>query len=353
MKRNVFCAGVTTVFCTLALGGCFLPKEEAKPSILVKGDSARVYEMTEVVRGEIQKTKTLVATYQQVKTENLSFSVDGRGLDGVYVSVGDEVKKGDLLANLLCEEERKQLTELEYSMKTKELQLVHLQEQKELELEQLSGKKATMSSGEYQGKVSQVQEDYKRKEEDIQDALYIEGLQAEQLRRVVSGSELYAGMDGTVTHLEPMGAGFFSRSGRKMITLSAGDECAFECSDGEYGEFFTKGDSYTFATSSGVKYETYFTGVDVATGVLRFELIKKQYGLPLGLRVLYSLVLEQKEDVLYLPKRAVHYTDGKAYVYYTDAEGNRQMKFITVGMDGDSTIEILDGLTEDEEVILR
>lgn len=353
MGRKRFYAGTMLLSCALAFGGCLLPKEEAKPSILVNGDSGRAYELTKAVRGDIQKTKTMMATYQQVKTENLSFSVDGRNLSGVYVSVGDTVNEGDLLAELICDDEKDQLRELEYQIKTQEMQLTHLQEQEELELNQLARRKGSMSTSTYQGEVSKVKEEYRIEREDIEDMLYVERMMCEQLRAVIDGCGIYAGMDGTVTYMEPMATNYFSWSGRKVITVSAGEECVFECGDIEYESYFKKEEVYTFATSAGVKYETFFVGADENGGVLRFELTKPQYGLPLGMRVLYSLVLEHKEDVLYLPKSAVHYTDEKAFVYYMDSEGNRQMKFITVGMTADSVVEVVDGLAEGEEVILR
>lgn len=353
MGRKRFFAGTMLLSCTLAFGGCLLPQEEAKPSILVKGDSARAYELTKAVRGDIQRTKVLMATYQQVKTENLSFSIDGRNLAGVYVSVGDTVSEGDLLAELICDDEREQMRELEYRIKTQEMQLTHLQEQEELELKQLAKRQGSMSTTVYQGEVSKIKEEYKLAREDIEDMLYVENMQCEQLKEIIEGCCIYAGMDGTVTFLEPMGTNYFSWSGRKVITLSAGEECAFECGGAEYASYFTKGEVYTFATSAGVKYETFFVAADEDAGILRFELTKPQYGLPLGLRVLYSLVLEHKEDVLYIPKSAVHYTDEKAYVYYIDDDGIRHMKYITVGMAADLYIEVLDGLKEGEEVILR
>ena len=66
-----------------------------------------------------------------------------------------------------------------------------------------------------------------------------------------------------------------------------------------------------------------------------------------------EIVLEEKKDVLSIPKNAVYYAGDKAYVYYFDEEGNRQIKSITVGLQADSRVEVLEGLTEGEEVILR
>lgn len=346
-------AGAVLLSCTLTLGGCLLPQEEERPAILIKEETVKTYEMTQAVRGDIQKTKTLTATYQQVMAENLSFSVNGRRLEGVYVSVGDTVKKGDLLAELYCSEEKEQMQELEYEIKTQELEIEHLQEQKELKLKQLARRKDTMSEAEYQKSAEEIEEAYRIETEDLEDIIYIESLQYENLRAWVDGCRIYAGMDGTVTYMGYVGSSYISWPGRTLLTVSDSSVCAFQCSETEYIPYFNVGETYTFATSAGVEYETVLAEADAETGVFRFELTETQYGLPIGLRVLHSLVLEEKEDVLYLSKSAVHSAGDKNYVYFIDEDGIRQMKYVTVGMSGDAVVEILDGLAEGEEVILR
>lgn len=353
MGRKRVYAGALLLSCAVTFGGCFLPQEEDRPSILVKEETVKTYEMTQAKRGSIRKTKMLSATYQQVMTENLSFSVDGRRLTGVYVSMGDAVKKGDLLAELYCDEEKEQVQRLEYEIKTQKLEVEHLQEQKELKLSQLARRKGTMSETQYQESVAGIEEAYRTETEDLEDMIYIETLQYEKLSSRVAGCRIYAGMDGTVTYMGYTGSGYISWQGRTLLTVSDSSVCAFQCSDTGYIPYFNVGETYTFATSSGVEYETVLAEADEGTGVFRFELTEAQYGLPLGLRVLYTLVLEEKKDVLYLPKSAVHYVGEEAYVYYIGEDGIRQMKYITVGMIADMEIEVLDGLAEGEEVILR
>ena len=353
MRRKRIYAGAIAVICALALCGCGTKRDDGASTILVTDDAAGSYEMTQVQKGKIQKTKVLVANYQQVKSENLSFQVDGRRLSGVYVSMGDTVAKGDLLAELYCDEEKESLASLEYEIKTQEMQIKHLQEQKELELAQLARKKASMSTAEYENRVQLLEDEYRLETEDIEDRIYVAQLRYDELYAWVEGCKIYAGMDGTVTYMRDTGSSFISWSGNKVITVSDSAECAFVCDDIEYASYFEMGKEYVFATSNGVEYETILTEIDEEGGVLRFELKVPQYGMTLGQRVLYSLVLEEKEDALSIPKSAVHYAGEGAYVYYFDENGNRQIKEITVGLAADSRIEVAGGLTEGEEIILR
>lgn len=353
MGRKRLFAGTLVCSCVLSFGGCMLPQEEARPAILVKEETVKAYEMTPVVRGDIRKTKTLTAVYQQVNTENLSFSVNGRRLAGVYVSVGDTVKTGELLAELYCDEERELLAELEYEIMTQKIELEHLEEQKGLKLAQLAKRKDSMTKAQYEAQAKKIADEFRLQMEDLEDALYIEEMQYESYKAYVDGCTLYADMDGTVTYLGYTGSSFYSRAGYNLITVSDSSVCAFQCSETDYIPYFTAGEVYTFVTSAGVEYETTLAEADAATGTFRFKLLETQYGLPIGLRVLYSLTLDEKKDVLYLPKNAVHFVDGRAYVYYIGEDGIRQMKYISVGMEADAQIEIIDGLAEGEEVILR
>ena len=95
MRRKRIYAGALLLVGALALCGCGSKADEDVSSVLVAGNGTSSYEMTQVQKEDLQKTKILIANYQQVKSENLSFSVDGRRLSGVYVSLGDTVTKGE------------------------------------------------------------------------------------------------------------------------------------------------------------------------------------------------------------------------------------------------------------------
>ena len=353
MGRKRFYAGVVLASCALAFCGCTAKQEEDHLSALAANNGAKSYEMIQVDRSTIQKTKVISANYEQVMTENLSFSVDGRRLAGVYVSLGDTVKKGDLLAELLCEEEQDYLNELEYAITTQEMQITQLQEKKELDLAQLSRKKAELPEEEYLAKVTKIEQEYQRKTEDIEDQLYIERMQYDELYQWIEGCKIYAGLDGTVTYMGELGSEYSSWSRGKVFTVSDDAECAFLCTEPGFVSYFSEGEHYVFSSSTGEEFETVLTTKDDATGLMRFELVEGRQSTVLGQRVMYSLVLEERQDVLNLPKSAVHFVDGDAYVYVFDSEGNRQAKKIEVGLQADMKVEIISGLSEGEEVILR
>lgn len=316
-------------------------------------DVRGAYEFTTVTRDTVQKTKIIAANYQQVKTENLSFGTAGGRLAGVYVELGDEVKKGDLLAELYCEEEKLYFTELEYTMKTQRMQIEHLKEQRNLELTQLAKEKSAYTTAEYQSKLKELEDSYRTQIEDLEDKIYIENMEYTYLKQLLEAYRIVAGMDGTVTFVGETGSDFVSWPGYKMFTISDGEELAFLSSEKDYIPYFTLGETYVFATSTGVEYRTVLEEINEVAGTMRFELVGGQGSTSIGQRVLYTLVLEERENVLSLPSNAVHNVGEGTYVYYFDENGNRQIKEVQVGLIASGKVEIVAGLSEGDEVILR
>ena len=64
-------------------------------------------------------------------------------------------------------------------------------------------------------------------------------------------------------------------------------------------------------------------------------------------------ILEEHKNVLTLPVDAVHNADGKNYVYVLGENNIWETKWITVGLEGKDNVEITDGLSEGDMVILK
>ena len=61
----------------------------------------------------------------------------------------------------------------------------------------------------------------------------------------------------------------------------------------------------------------------------------------------------QKENVLCISKQALYQADGKYYVYMPDEAGLKQVRFIEIGLIGDTYVEVVSGITEGEKVIRK
>ena len=76
-------------------------------------------------------------------------------------------------------------------------------------------------------------------------------------------------------------------------------------------------------------------------------------GIEVGTSGTIQFVMSKKEQVLCIPVTTLNEADGKYYVYVVDETGMRQVKWVEVGLIGNTTVEILNGLEEGEKVIRR
>lgn len=66
------------------------------------------------------------------------------------------------------------------------------------------------------------------------------------------------------------------------------------------------------------------------------------------------LTTEQKrENVLMVSTMAVWRAEDRSYVYVLSDDNAREVRWIETGLYGDSTVEVISGLTEGEKVILK
>lgn len=72
--------------------------------------------------------------------------------------------------------------------------------------------------------------------------------------------------------------------------------------------------------------------------------------LQLGAAVRVTVVLERKDDVLWLPPQAIRTFGGRRFVVIQE-EGGQRIVDVTIGIEGDERVEIVDGLMEGQVVV--
>jgi hypothetical protein len=63
-----------------------------------------------------------------------------------------------------------------------------------------------------------------------------------------------------------------------------------------------------------------------------------------------AVVLEQKDDVLWLPPAAIRTFEGRKFVVVQEGAGQRQVDVI-LGIESEDRVEIVDGVKENEVVV--
>ena len=82
----------------LCLGGCGKQQVAQQQISLEPEEEQALFETVTVDYGDVTLSQKIQCTYRQVEDQEVCFTVSGRIIDRIYVSVGDMVHKGDLLA---------------------------------------------------------------------------------------------------------------------------------------------------------------------------------------------------------------------------------------------------------------
>ena len=350
LKR--FISLVLAVGCLMGLSGCFLlPKEPEVPELpLVTPYSGAEYIMASVTRGDMVLSQTVSLSYSATRREDLKFSVADKKYGTVFVSVGDRVSAGELVAELESESLKDAIQSTENAIEKLEIQLAAAQEAFSIAQEQEALRGGSDAAS-------------KAREADI--AYYSASLEIRRQKLAEQQNELeslrlYAGIDGTVTYVKTIKEGDTSSKADLIVAITDTDSSLFKGSTTEY-RLFPAGAEMNVLSGS----EEYPCKV-VTAEALGIENPLNEHGqknvflqiigpeLPSGdnIRGQLELTLDSRSDVLMVPKRAVFTVGEQAYVYYEDANGLKNAKPVKTGLTAGQFTEILDGLSEGDSVIV-
>lgn len=343
---------------SMALTGCsILPAEETFPAApILRTYQAEEYKMATVQRGDLAETKKVTCNYKPAKQESLAFGVSGKEIKGIYVTSGQEVKAGQLLAELEHEALSEQMENLEYQIKVLQTQNEYAMKSWDVEI-QILDLKYEKNSDDHAAKKAVVDAKYILELEANNDVLHIKELRLKELKDEVRLCKIYAGMDGTVTYVRNVQESDRSEEGRSMITIADMETTAFVVR-GDDVEYFSIGDEVTInkgkSEAAAICVEASALGIsEEAQNSVYFQLVQPDPTLESGNSGIIQVVLDSRENALYINKNAIKTTQGKNFVYVLNEEGLRESRDVTVGKVFGDVVEILDGLKEGESVILK
>ncbi|MCH5338266.1 MAG: efflux RND transporter periplasmic adaptor subunit [Acetatifactor sp.] len=359
LKRICVCTAAVLLLCSCG------QKEEEDNILTIERDGTDLtyeYGMAEI--GDMVKTEKIRCTYRQMNEEEVSFSLTGRLVDRVYVQEGDSVKKGDLLAELSSKELERAIEDLEYDIARYELLLSYTDINEEYDISgywvnYLYYSGMSQYDKEYlESRIESTQQAYRYLREDYSDIIEADKKELEKLKQELCSSRIYAGIDGVIFKMKSGLEGSTSEAGEVVINIYDTSLCLFEASTPEAAGYFTEGETVSmtiyFASNAG-QYELMPWHMDEWGEKQWFSIYSspEEANLEVGTTGSIEVVSARRQDVLKVPKEAVHPAGDANYVYVMNSDNIREVKWIETGLYGDDAVEILDGLTEGERVILK
>lgn len=360
MKRR-FLTVILAVGVLLTITGCGQQTVEVPQDILIQEDEEEAYPTTTVEPGDVVKNITIRCQYLSTDKQELSFPVNGKLIERVEVKLGDYVSAGKLLAALDIQDLEEQIEELEYQVETQELRIKQTEEMKAFDLDSAE----VMFGYTYQtrkdrealeNKKAGIEEQYKTTLEDMSDQLTLLKQRLQQAREEWDAGQLIADITGEITFIDAGMQDTYSVKDRVVVTVSNLDECYFITDTTDYSDFFHEGESFEIMYRiSGDPY----TCEAVPAHMDSWEEMGQMYFKPLEEEIIPSktngtitMELDRREQVLSVPKLAIHESDQGPFVYLVE-DGLLEMRYVTIGLEGDTLVEITEGLKQGEVVALK
>ncbi|MGI6577606.1 MAG: efflux RND transporter periplasmic adaptor subunit [Eubacteriales bacterium] len=378
LQRTAAYAFITT-FSILAmmfvLSSCsFLPvEEEPPPAPILRSYEKTEYKFAEVTRGDIVESVRITCQYSPAVEQTLSFSVSNLPVVNVYVTRGDLVKAGDILAELDSSDIDAQIEAAQLYLKRLKLELsrrvkIHELDLKAetLKLESLtekyqtaedSVKPAIYDSIENQNQIIASLIDNHNKQAEIFDIrISASKLKLSELQEQKSKRTLVSGIDGTVTYLKETGPNTLSVEKEKFITIADKSTSVFIVS-GKDAKYFSPGDEVTVQLSGEFRDATVIDAKDLnlepSDVTAYIQLNETAFDIKENATGVITIELDRRDDVIYVASTAIKMANGKSIVYVLDDNEIKTLKEVVTGFAADNKTEIVSGLEPGDLVIIE
>lgn len=361
-NKRPFLFAVSALLVAGALGGCGKEEKTGDLITVVSGDDEISYNFTTVVRDDVYETQTVRCSYQKNAEQEVFFPVSGKKIDRVLVNVGDEVKKGDVLAQLDVGSLQGEIETLKYKISRNELLLSYIEEQEILDTQSIVlDYYYGYLYGNEEAKDNKIEELKKQNEKaatGYNDSLEFDRRELQKLQGEYQNSMVRAAFDGTVNFVAENLQGSTTNVETCIIKIQDNEEGYFEAQAGELASYFTDGEIVEMKIAYGDgkgDYELLPLNMDewgesqyfsIVSGLNMDELSKDSKGD-------ITIITNKRENVLCIPASCVRLAGEDSYVYVLDENGMRSVRWIETGVKGDGKIEVTKGLDEGDKVIVR
>lgn len=323
----------------LTLAGCsLLPVEDESLQPPLIQPVEEELDIVEATRGNIETSLRGTANFVSASSETLFFKENGGRIKSVKAKVGEEVKSGELLAEL----------------ETEDLDL-------QIRLQKLNVERASLLYQETYASGA-VKTELRLREIDLER----EKIQLDNMEKKLASSRIYAPISGIVTFTESLNTGDVVSAYQTIITIADPSDMKL---------IYTASDSKDLLSiQSGMPVSLKYKGKDYSGAVLQspadapqtadtvksernaISIIIGMEGAPDDVKIGHSaeltIKLQSRENVVLLPRSAIRSYMGRNYVQVSDG-GQRKEADIELGLTTPTQVEIVKGLEEGQQIILN
>lgn len=367
--------------CMLSACSLFPAEEEVLAPPLIEPEEI-TYRTAEAKIGYIEDSIVRTAYFIPVVDKDHFFTNRSGRLKVIHVKIGDAVKAGDLIAELLTDDIEKEI-EYQKIVVDSQIKAYDYTEQKsaieikaaESNLADLEKKHAEMlenAGAHTRNDIENIEKeirnqiiyldklklDYPNQLEIKKNELMLAELKLTQLEEELGQCRLYASVDGIVTYALKINEGDIVDVYKTIVTVSDPKVLHLEYKGNSSGDF-----KIGMKVQVTVDKKTYSGEVVLTAASVPFEEMEKYKetvhikmeelpeGVKMGDRADIKLIRDFSENAVIIPKNALKTYLGKDVVYILE-DGIRIERFVQRGVQSISDVEITEGLEAGEQVII-
>ena len=337
-RKNILekvCVILTAGALAAGMTGCALfPDEEETLAPPLKAPAAVTYTTVKAELGEIVDSVSVNGTFVATHSYDLSFGTRSGYLSELDVKSGDKVTAGQVLARLDSEE-------LELQVKQQELALERAQ------IAYRMAKKAGGASSD-SAQLAWI---------DVESAK----LTLDESKKELENLTITSPIDGVVSYITTTTVGEYVKGRQTVVRVVDPDEIQVQCTGEDVGEFQLGSDvviTYEKTEYPGRIVMTTLSkpaDVEVDGAFIRAEIdgtLPKDNLELLGRTVSVKLIRQKKTDAVIVPRNTVSSYSGESYVLVLE-DGVKKERPVETGIKTTSYVEIVEGLSPGEEVIIK
>lgn len=327
---------LTVVMISAAFSGCyFFPKEEEVLAPPIKVPDKVEYETIEVKKGDIENTITCTGNFVSVSQHDHFYKDRGGRLQSIKVKLGDEVKKGDVLAELDSDTILNDIQLQEIALKKARLVYDDAKMRHDLE----GGGKSDMELAQLDVEANQIRLD--------------------SLKKEYERTKLTATIDGEVVYITDVKLGEYVNAYQTIVRVADPSQLQLRYSADKVSSFKLGMKATVELDDRQYPAEVVMTPSEVpgdASEEAKKSVQLKVENLPedvtIGQSATIRLTLEKRCDVIVVPKQVVNNFGSRRFVNVLK-DGIREERDIETGVESSTQVEVIDGLKEGELVIVR
>ena len=321
------------------LSACsILPQEEQALAPPLVEPAKLEYETAEVTKGEIIKRVKGTGDLVPLENQSLYYEKDGGRLKDILVNEGEEVKKGQTLVEIETGNLAFDIQQAGLDLQKAKLRLQQIQEQ---------------GADKYSVEIAKLDV------ESLELRLY-------QLNKQSSESKIVSPMNGIVTYVSELKQGevvgayqpiiqVADTSKLQILYTALGAEDLADVKVGMEAMITLKGNTVNgkvVQTPKDVPFEIYERDPNLYAKSLLINMEELPEGAEVGSITDIEIITARKNDTLIIPKNGLRSAMGRTYVQVLADNTKRELD-VEVGIVSATEVEILRGLNEGDQVILK